>query len=545
MEGGMLNVKLRTKLIGGFAAVAAITLLVGGLGWKILSDSSESEAHARFLQTVSGQLLQREIDHLNWAVKVGEFQRNEEMTELGVEKDDRKCKFGKWYYSDDRKNVESALPEIKPLLEKIEEPHRKMHESAGKIEELLKKGKQFRPDAIALFQQETLPRLKGVQQVFGEIRSKVEELTEKVEKETAEQTDRGKLILSAVVITGVLVAMTFGIILSLLIIRPLNRVIHGLSAGADEVASSSSQISLTSQSLAEGTSEQAAAIEETSSSLEEMSSMTKQNAQNANQADILMKKSIEVTVKAQETMTLMTASMNEIAKASEDTQKIIKTIDEIAFQTNLLALNAAVEAARAGEAGAGFAVVADEVRSLAMRAAEAAKNTQALIETIVKKIRTQTDLVFKSSEGFSDVSSSIQQVGDLLGEITAASDEQAQGIEQINKAVAEMDKVTQQNAASAEESAAASEEMSGQAESLKGFVAELTTLVAGGTGVDGVTTVTAINRRRASQERGRQPKTIVTATRSGNGLKKNLLPSAKQMDARKRIPFDDGELSDF
>ncbi len=203
--------------------------------------------------------------------------------------------------------------------------------------------------------------------------------------------------------------------------------------------------------LAEASSEQAAAGEETSSSLEEMSSMTKQNADNANTADNLMKDANQVIGAANNSMGDLTNSMGEISMASEETQKIVKTIDEIAFQTNLLALNAAVEAARAGEAGAGFAVVADEVRNLAMRAADAAKSTADLIEGTVKKIKDGVDLVETTNEGFAKVAESSGKVGDLLGEIAEASKEQAQGIEQINVAVTEMDKVTQQNAAGSEE----------------------------------------------------------------------------------------------
>ncbi|MBF0552915.1 MAG: MCP four helix bundle domain-containing protein, partial [Deltaproteobacteria bacterium] len=187
----------------------------------------------------------------------------------------------------------------------------------------------------------------------------------------------------------------------------------------------------TSQSLAEGSSEQAAAVEETSSSLEEMASMTRKNADNSAQANGLMKEANAMAQMATASMDEMRRAMEQTAQSSEQTAKIIKTIDEIAFQTNLLALNAAVEAARAGEAGAGFAVVADEVRNLAMRAAEAAKNTSSLIEDTIKKVRNGAEIVNKADHAIKEVATSCRAVGSLLEEITAASVEQAQGISQI------------------------------------------------------------------------------------------------------------------
>jgi methyl-accepting chemotaxis protein len=182
--------------------------------------------------------------------------------------------------------------------------------------------------------------------------------------------------------------------------RPINRIIEGLTEGAEQMASGSTQVASASQSLAEGASEQAAGLEETSSSIEEMASMTKKNAENAGQANHLMIDTGKVVGGANQAMGELNQSMNEISLASEETSKIIKTIDEIAFQTNLLALNAAVEAARAGEAGAGFAVVADEVRNLAMRAAEAAKNTANLIEGTVKRIKNGSEIVNRTNEAF-------------------------------------------------------------------------------------------------------------------------------------------------
>ncbi len=205
------------------------------------------------------------------------------------------------------------------------------------------------------------------------------------------------------------------------------------------------------QVLADASSRQAAAIEETSASLDEMASMTKRNAGSTTEANNLMSTAKQAIQKANVSMADLTVSMKHIASASEQTQKIVKSIDEIAFQTNLLALNAAVEAARAGEAGAGFAVVADEVRNLAMRATEAARNTSELIDNIVGKVKDGDNLVTITNDVFQQVTTSSDKVVQLTAEIASASQEQSQGIDQINRAVAEMNQVTQQNAASAEE----------------------------------------------------------------------------------------------
>jgi len=277
----------------------------------------------------------------------------------------------------------------------------------------------------------------------------------------------------------ILIGLIIAYFLGRAIVKPINRVIEGMNEGAEQVAASSGQLASSSQHMSDGASEQAASIEETSSTLEEVSSMTKQNSDNASQADNLMKEANQTVGHANDSMNELTTSMEDISKASEETQKIVKTIDEIAFQTNLLALNAAVEAARAGEAGAGFAVVADEVRNLAMRAADAAKNTADLIEGTVKKVNDGSELVSRTNEAFSEVAKSAAKVGELVGEISAASKEQAEGIDQVNKAVASMDKVVQQNAANAEENASGSEEMNAQAGQMKGYVGNLAAMVGG------------------------------------------------------------------
>ena len=261
---------------------------------------------------------------------------------------------------------------------------------------------------------------------------------------------------------------------------PLQKAVDAIDEGSMRIQEASSQISSSSHTLSSGASEQAASIEETSSSLEEMSSMTRQNAANAGQANQIMQETNTRVGQANTAMEKLTRSMEAISLASEETSKIIKTIDEIAFQTNLLALNAAVEAARAGEAGAGFAVVADEVRNLALRAAEASRNTASLIEGTVTRVGDGVDLVTRTSEAFAAVSANSEKIGGLIGEIAGASSEQAQGVGQINAAVSEMSAVTQQNAAIAEESASASEEIHAEIKAMQAEIEGLVALVDNG-----------------------------------------------------------------
>jgi methyl-accepting chemotaxis protein len=320
----------------------------------------------------------------------------------------------------------------------------------------------------------------------------------------------------------------------------IKNAVEEMSEAAVQVAAASSQVSASSQSLAEGASEQASALEETASSLEEMSSMTKQNAGNAVQADSLMKQANQVVQKANDSMEGLTRSMKEITAASEETSKIIKTIDEIAFQTNLLALNAAVEAARAGESGAGFAVVANEVRNLAMRAADAAKNTSDLIEGTVKKIKDGSALVAKANEAFAEVSLSATKVGQLVGEIAAASQEQSHGIDQVNKALVDMNKVTQQTAASAEESASASEEMNAQAEHMKHVSHTLVNII--GASSDGAT-----NRGTGDIQIKKGIHSVLAAVASKKAKVRKIIPvkKGKEIEPEKVIPFGKEDFKDF
>jgi methyl-accepting chemotaxis protein len=293
---------------------------------------------------------------------------------------------------------------------------------------------------------------------------------------------------STQIIIGFCISVAIGIVLALVITRSITGSITGiigsLREGAAQVSGASGQVAQASQSMAEGASEQASSLEETSASLEELTSMTRQNAENANKANSMTIEARNGADKGRAAMKGMMEAVAQIKTSSDETARIIKTIDEIAFQTNLLALNAAVEAARAGDAGKGFAVVAEEVRNLAQRSAEAAKNTAALIDESKKNSDrgvAASDEVAAILEQIADV---VGKVATLMAEVSAGSNEQAQGIDQISTAVAQMDKVTQTTAANSEEAASAGEELSAQARELNEMVASLTALIKGRAAAD-------------------------------------------------------------
>ncbi len=261
--------------------------------------------------------------------------------------------------------------------------------------------------------------------------------------------------------------------------RPIFAALESIREGGESVAATSLQISGSSNTLAEGATEQAASLEESAASIEEMSSMTKRNAEHAQNAKTAAIQARESADAGAGRMAAMQAAMTEIQAASQDITKILKTIDEIAFQTNILALNAAVEAARAGEAGMGFAVVAEEVRNLAQRCAAAAKETAVKIEDSVNKSQQGTAISADVAKSFATIQEQIRTLDSLVNEIALASKEQSEGIAQVNIAVGEVDKVTQSNAAIAEESASAVVELNGEAESLTQTVGQLLRVIGG------------------------------------------------------------------
>ncbi len=289
---------------------------------------------------------------------------------------------------------------------------------------------------------------------------------------------KNKNILLGILGTSAVLIFVF-LLTAYLVIRPFRESFSVLDQVADEVRSEALQVSDHSRQAAQRSSRQAASLEQTASFVEKVAAMTRNNAENVGNADRLMKETNQTVSDAQASITGLTRSMEKITRASDETSKIIKTIDDIAFQTNLLALNAAVEAARAGEAGAGFAVVADEVRNLAIRSADAAKDTANLIEGTKEKVRYGSKLVEDASGAFEQVTQSASQVGELLSGISRASDEQSANIEQLNRTITKIDGVIRENAATAQESASISDQMNHQSEKLKTDVRKLVMLVMG------------------------------------------------------------------
>ena len=541
----MKNIKLSAKLIGGFIIVAMIMLVVGIFGVSQL----------RTLEKASNAMYEDNVKGLGSVGKLNE-------TFLTMRLAAVYSMSNKFAFGNDVSNVKDKMiemdkdglaqvalldktltsPEDRKIFDKFKEDLMAYLPIRDKLINAIVAGdKEGTKEALKTGTQLGQNVTTGLKQMMD---LEISQAHEKAEYDKT-ITSRAMWITLLVIIIGICLSIGLGIFLSIIITRPINRVVSGLSDGADQVAAAASQVSAASQSLAEGSSEQAASLEETSSSMEEMSSMTRQNADNAQLANDMMTKEAGPNFQMiGERMETMKKAMQSSVTASAETAKVIKTIDEIAFQTNLLALNAAVEAARAGEAGAGFAVVADEVRNLAMRATEAAKSTQGLISNSTERIKESMIVYEQISEAMEKNGQIAGKVSELIAEIAIASKEQANGISEVGTAINQMNGVTQQTAATAEESASASEELNAQAEQMKSYVAELSAVVGGVSSGQPTSKSARVEHKKIptlTKPKGKELKAIAAPVTQ----EKVTFARVKAANPEDVIPMKDGKFKDF
>lgn len=484
------KLSLKAKLIGAFCIVSAILCTVGWVGYRSALVSTQTTAV--FKDKIIPQL--DAVSDLRDALRMADAQTEAMLNpQLSLqEASDRKATMLKHL-----ELAQAALREYEaiPRAEEAEQNFRDLQKRWNVLQQadvryvalvddyLAEKaagGKGRSLVVLADFMRDELdPALDPCYAMLDEIAMDTDQLADSTSASALAQAFRAKTLAILMAIGGTLLALALGMILSISIARRLDHIVAETSQSANHIAAAAEQISSASQGVASGSQEQAAAIEQTSASVEELTAMTKQNTANAKQAGLLASDTKTSMTKSATGASTMHGAMQDIKTASDQTSKIVKTIDEIAFQTNLLALNAAVEAARAGEAGKGFAVVAEEVRNLAMRAATAAKNTGALIEENTDRVNSGVQVIDTLKSTIEESLSAAAKLSNLADEVAAASDEQAKGLEQINVAINQMSQATQTNAANSEEAAAAAEESSGQAENLRTLVSTLSQFVNG------------------------------------------------------------------
>lgn len=544
-------------LTGSFAALAFITLVLGGIGYygAVSSDNSINEIGVVRLPSVQS------LQNMNIAV-VEVYAAQQALQNQAISQTRRAQIYNDIEKSQidflNAKAVYEPLPQTDNesviwkdflvTMEDWEEDYEVFLKLSRDYDDALAGGEdhdQIFAEIRKQFLNETLISYDAMYRNLVELVTLNENIAH---KEIAAANSQNALLSNISIIAlflGVSAAVLLGFFITRSINSSLGEIILSLAGGSAQVDSASQQLSESSQSMAESASEQAASLQETSSSLEQMSAQTKQSAENASMAEKAMKSAQPLVDKGMQAMVRMNKTMEDIKGASMETSKIIKTIDDIAFQTNLLALNAAVEAARAGEAGKGFAVVAEEVRNLAHKSAQAAKNTSELIEKSQERSDRGLSVAQEVAENLQKISKSVNDVSTLVVEISAASGEQATGIQQINTAMSEMDKTVQNNASNSEESASAAEELSSQAAELREMIDQLVMLV-------GDSAKQSAGKRSKHQTQARTiDRSSVTYNDFQNGrfdkqsVRKPELKAPKKMDARELIPLDDSDLNGF
>jgi uncharacterized membrane-anchored protein YhcB (DUF1043 family) len=464
---GFINrLSVRAKLLLSFTALCVITGIVGAVGISKLSTVND----------MVGTLYNRE---LKGTVCVLEASRElaaigRDLRQMIIDTDADAVKALSKDVEMRTKKVDDSLvgaaglfvtPEGKAIVAKSQELFKTFTQKADETSTL----------ALADKKEEAKVPLAQTRVIAKELLPLIEDMCARKEKQAQEAYEEsGKTYASArtLMLSFIAGGIVIGLALGYLIARWFARAVLEVDEISNSVAAASQQLAAASEQLASGSQEAASSLEETAASLEEITVTVRQNAENADQANQLAASSRDTAEKGGAVVQDAVRAMSEINQASKRIADIITTIDEIAFQTNLLALNAAVEAARAGEQGRGFAVVAGEVRNLAQRSATAAKEIKRLIEDSVQKVEAGSRYVNQSGETLDGIVSSVKRVTDIVAEIAAASREQSTGIEQVNRAVTQLDQVTQGNSSQTEEMSGTAITLSSQAEQLKAVVAQ-------------------------------------------------------------------------
>jgi methyl-accepting chemotaxis protein len=600
----MFNWSIKQRIGVGFGVMMALLAVVGiftltGVGSIVRNADSVIDGNK-----LRAEMVQREVDHLVWAGKVSELINNDDVDAIDVQTDPHKCGFGQWYYGEGRQTAEHHIPGLTAMLDRLEEPHARLHATAEAIQDAYRPADRVTGDVLReakaahlrwansikdgflaqdsdiiaglqrdpskcafgqwlhgdaenlratdpefdrllgevaayhdelhhsaddilasaeewdwvtadeiysartraaaestlsvidrmlahqdqlmagleeasrIYAAETVPAMHEVREgLHGVIAAANDNIMTDAEMLAAAQRTRAVVMILCGV--AMLVGIAMAVLITRVIVSALTRIIAGMNSGSQQVAVAAEQVSGSSQELASGATTQAANLQETSASLQQMAAMIKQNADNAAQAQSTTGEVRQSTDAGRAAVERLSGAIEKIKSSSDETARIIKTIDEIAFQTNLLALNAAVEAARAGEAGKGFAVVAEEVRNLAQRSAEAAHNTAEIIAGSQAQAESSVEANNTVSELIGAFLTGIQDVDTRCADVDEGCARQAEGLETVNQSVAHLDRLTQDSAATAEESASSSEELSAQAQVLAVVVGSLDRVVHG------------------------------------------------------------------
>ena len=453
------------KLYTGFGVLLALLLVAGGVSyWAANGMNNLFAEHAKGTAAKLDIALQMQVEAVNAKSALRRIQL------AGYTREQKAFEAGKKEAAEVVATIEKHAETITPLI-KTEAGKKAVTDAVKTAKEwsavkdqvvaLVDQGKP--DDARALASAQANPLVDKFLEECGVLVKQQRDFLQAGIVETDATFDTTVWIIFALLIASVVV----GAVIVMMVRQTTNALretANSMREASEQVVAASSQVSTAAQSLSQGATEQAASLEESSASMEEMGSMTRQNAENAQEAARLMTEVDQQVADSNKMLGDMVTSMTAIKESSAKVSKIIKTIDEIAFQTNILALNAAVEAARAGEAGMGFAVVADEVRNLAQRAAQAARDTAGLIEESSASAQQGSQQVERVAQSIAQFTESVGKVKSIAEGVSTASQQQAQGVLQVSTAIQEMEKVTQTTAATAEESAAASEELNAQAE---------------------------------------------------------------------------------